>query len=101
MRILNVTLICLTTCLLVVSFVWAETGTEFSGTVLTVDQSTGKFAVKKESGGTRFTFTANDKTKFHGTGLSGLKDLKKDDRVVVLYQVQGPQYLALNVTKQK
>jgi len=101
MRILNVTLTCLTICLLVLSFVWAETGTEFSGTVLMVDQSAGKFAVKKESGGTRFTFTANDKTKFIGTGLSGLKDLKKDDRVVVLYQVQGPLYLALNVTKQK
>lgn len=98
---LHAMLICLTTCFLAVSFTWAETGTEFPGTVLMVDQSTGKFAVKKDSGGTRFTFTANDKTKFQGTGLASLKDLKKDDKVTVLYQVQGPQYLALSVTKQK
>jgi hypothetical protein len=75
--------------------------TEFPGTVVTVDQAMGKFAVKKESGGTRFTFVANEKTKFQGAGLASLKDLKKDDKVVVLYRVQGPQYIALSVTKQK
>ena len=78
----------------------AETGTEFPGTVLMVDQATSKFAVKKDGGGTRFTFVANDKTKFLGAGLASLKDLKKDDKVTVLYQVQGSQYLALSVTKQ-
>jgi hypothetical protein len=78
----------------------AESAIEFPGTVLTVDHTTGKFAVKKDSGGTRFTFIANDKTKFQGTGLASLKDLQKDDKVVVLYHVQGSQYLAISVTKQ-
>mgnify|MGYP003335487779 FL=1 len=72
---------------------------EFPGIVLTVDQATGKFAVKKDGGGTRFTFTANAHTKFSGPGLSSLKDLKKDDHVLVLYTVQGPQYLAVSVAK--
>jgi hypothetical protein len=79
----------------------AETGTEFPGTVLMVDHATGKFAVKKDPGGTRFTFVANDKTQFLGTGFSSLKDLRKDERVIVLYQVQGSQYVALSVSKQK
>jgi len=78
--------------------VWAEGGTEFPGTVLMVDQATGKFVVKKESGGTRFTFTANEKTKYQGN-VTSLKDLKKDDKVVVVYEVHGPQYLALRITK--
>lgn len=82
-----------------VVLVQAETGTEFPGTVLTVDHTTGKFAVKKDGGGTRFTFVANDKTKFQGTGLASLKDLRKDDKVLVLYHVQGSQYLAMSVTK--
>ena len=81
------------------SLVQAGEGAEFSGSVLKVDQSTGKFAVKKDGGGTRFTFVANEKTKFSGTGLASLKDLKKDDHVMVLYQVQGSQYLAASVTK--
>jgi hypothetical protein len=76
--------------------VGAESGTEFSGTVVSVDEGTGKFAVKKDSGGTRFTFVANEKTQFEG-GPKHIKDLKKDDHVVVFYQVQGPQYLALKV----
>ena len=98
MRILHVLLMC---CLIefpASPIVWAEGGTEFLGTVLTVDQATGKFAVKKESGGTRFTFTANEKTKYQGN-VTSLKDLKKDDKVVVVYEVHGPQYLALRITK--
>jgi hypothetical protein len=74
-------------------------GTEFPGIVLTVDQAAGKFAVKKDGGGTRFTFLADDKTTFSGTGLTSLKDLKKDDHVVVTYQVQGPKYLAIRVAR--
>jgi hypothetical protein len=74
-------------------------GTEFTGTVLTVDQVAGKFAVKKDGGGTRFAFVVNEKTTFSGTGLTSLKDLKKDDHVVVVYQVQGAKYLAARVTK--
>ena len=76
--------------------VQAEGGTEFAGTVLSVDTSSGKFAVKKDGGGSRFTFVANEKTHFDG-GAKALKDLKKDDHVTVLYQVQGSQYVALNV----
>ena len=74
-------------------------GTEFTGTVLTVDEAVGKFAVKKDGGGTRFAFVVNEKTTFSGTGLTSLKDLKKDDHVVVVYQVQGAKYLAARVTK--
>lgn len=80
--------------------VQAEGGTEFVGTVLSVDTSSGKFAVKKDGGGSRFTFVANEKTHFDG-GAKALKDLKKDDHVAVLYKVQGSQYVALNVTLTK
>jgi hypothetical protein len=75
----------------------AETLTEFPGTVLTVDPATGKFAVKKDSGGTRFTFTANERTQFEG-GPKNVQDLKPGDHVVVLY---GPQYLAVKVSLKK
>lgn len=75
----------------------ADRGTEFPGTVLTVDPATGKFAVKKDSGGTRFTFVANDNTQYEG-GPKSLKDLKQGDQVVVLYQVTGSQYIALKVS---
>jgi hypothetical protein len=94
-------LLLLATCVWMISAASAQvdSGIEFPGTVLTVDHTTGKFAVKKDSGGTRFTFVANDKTKFQGTGLASLKDLQKDDKVVVLYHVQGSQYLAISVTK--
>jgi hypothetical protein len=78
----------------------AEGGTAFVGTVLSVDAASGKFAVKKDGGGSRFTFVANEKTHFDG-GAKAVKDLKKDDHVAVLYQVQGSQYLALNVTLTK
>lgn len=78
----------------------AEGGTEFVGTILSVDTASGKFAVKKDGGGSRFTFVANEKTQFDG-GAKAVKDLKKDDHVTVLYQVQGSQYMALNVTLKK
>ena len=88
-------------CVCTMSVVSAQTdkGIEFPGTVLTVDLTAGKFAVKKDGGGTRFTFVANDATKFQGTGLTSLKDLQRDDKVMVLYHVQGSQYLAISVTK--
>ncbi len=70
---------------------------EFAGTVVMTDSAAGKIAIKKEAGGTRFTFVTNDKTQWEH-GLKGIQDLKKDDRVVVLYQVQGSQYLALKVS---
>ena len=78
----------------------AEGGIAFEGTVISVDTTSGKFAVKKEGGGSRFTFVANEKTHFDGEAKA-VKDLKKDDHVTVLYQVQGSQYVALTVTLKK
>ena len=73
---------------------------EFAGVVMTADARTGKMAVKKEGGGTRFTFVTNEQTRWEG-GLKGMADVKKDDSVVVLYQVQGTQYLAVRVAPKK
>lgn len=70
---------------------------EFAGTVIKADAETGKLAVKKESGGTRFTFVTNEHTRWE-QGLKGIGDLKKDDQVVVVYQTQGTQYIAVRVT---
>ena len=61
---------------------------EFAGTVITADAKTGKLAVKKASGGTRFTFVTGEQTRWED-GLKGIADLKKDDQVMVVYQVQG------------
>ena len=73
---------------------------EFPGTVVSTDAKTGKMAVKKESGGTRFTFMTNDQTRWE-SGLKGIQDLKKDDHVVVWYEVKGSQYIALRVAPKK
>lgn len=73
---------------------------EFAGTVISADAKTGKIAVKKELGGTRFTFVTNEQTRWE-SGLKGIGDLKKDDHVVVGYQVQGSQYIALRVAPKK
>lgn len=70
---------------------------DFPGTVVSADVTANKLAVKKDGGGARFSFTVTDKTRFQGT--PGLKELKKDDHVVVQYQVEGSQYLAVTVTK--
>lgn len=82
-----------------VTSVQSGEGTEFPGTVVSIDQSAGKFAVKKDGGGTRFTFVTDDKTAYSGTGLTSVKDLKKDDHVVVTYQVKGTKYVATGVAK--
>jgi len=84
--------------LLATGTVWAQAGVEFPGTVLMVDPAGGKLAVKKDGGGTRFTFVVNEKTQFEGT-IKSLKDVKKDDKVTVLYAVTGSQYLAQKITK--
>jgi len=76
----------------------AETAVDFPGTVLLADQATGKLAVKKADGGTRFTFVVNEKTKFEGAAKT-LADLKKGDSVTVTYVVAGSQYLAQKVVK--
>lgn len=73
-------------------------GTDFQGTVLTADPAAGKLVVKKDDGGTRFTFVVNDKTQFGGSGLKTLADMKKGDHVIVTYVVNGTQYVAQKVT---
>lgn len=93
------TLCCLSLCLIIVVSVFAESGTDFPGTVLMVDPAAGKLSVKKDGGGTRFTFVINDKTQFEGAGLNSLKDVKKGDNVTVNYVVTGSQYIAQKVSK--
>jgi len=83
----------LVTCL-VLSALLSIAGTDFPGTVLMVDPAAGKISVKKEQGGTRFTFVVNDKTKFNGPGWKSLADVKKGDDVSVTYSVSGSQYVA-------
>jgi hypothetical protein len=82
-----------------VTSVQSGEGTEFPGTVVSVDLAAGKFAVKKDGGGTRFTFVTDDKTAYSGMGLTSVKDLKKDDHVLVTYQVKGTKYVATSVAK--
>ena len=42
--------------------VYAQGGVDFKGTVL-ADPAAGKLIVKKDEGGTRFTFVVNEKTQ--------------------------------------
>lgn len=86
----------LMTCLLLTT-VPSSAGTDFPGTVLMVDPGAGKISVKKEQGGTRFTFVVNDKTKFDGPGWKSLADVKKGDQVNVTYAVSGSQYIAEHI----
>ncbi len=91
------TLFCLS--FIAIGLALAQGGTDFPGTVLMVDPTAGKLSVKKDGGGTRFTFVVNDKTQFEGTGLKNLKDVKKGDNVTVNYVVTGSQYIAQKVSK--
>ena len=75
-------------------------GTDFTGTVLLVDPTAGKLALKKEGSGTRFTFVVNDKTQFE-SGLKSLTDVKKGDSLTVQYRVVGSHYVALKVMPKK
>ena len=75
----------------------ADAGIDYPGTVVMVDPGAGKLAVKKEGGGSRFTFVVNDKTQFEG-GLKSLKDVKQGAPVLVKYVTEGSQYTALKVT---
>ena len=77
--------------------VHAQDGTDFKGTVL-ADPAAGKLIVKKDEGGTRFTFVVNDKTQFTGSTLKSLADIKKGDHVIITYVVDGSQYVAQKVT---
>jgi hypothetical protein len=78
----------------------AENAVEFPGTVLAADAAAGKLTVKKQDGGTRFTFVVNDKTQF-GPPWKSLQDVKKGDAVTVTYATSGSQYIAQKVTKGK
>ena len=100
-KIVIIACVCVSVGLIGMGLVWAETGTDFAGTVLTVDPAAGKLTVKKEGGSTRFTFVVNDKTQFSGPGLSSLKDVKKDDKVTVNYVVTGSQYVVQKLSKSK
>jgi len=91
------TLLCVS--FIAVGLVLAQAGTDFPGTVLMVDPAAGKLSVKKDGGGTRFTFVVNDKTQFEGAGLKSLKDVKKGDNVMVNYVVSGSLYIAQKVSK--
>jgi hypothetical protein len=77
--------------------VHAQGGTDFKGTVL-ADPAAGKLIVKKDEGGTRFTFVVNEKTQFIGSGLKTVADIKKGDHVIVNYVVNGSQYIAQTVS---
>lgn len=77
--------------------VHAQGGTDFKGTVLT-DPAAGKLVVKKDEGGTRFTFVVNEKTQFMGSGLTSVADIKKGDHIIVNYVMNGSQYVAQKVT---
>lgn len=81
----------------IATIVVAQSGTDFSGTVMKTDVSMKKLTVKKDEGGTRFTFIVHDKTHFTGR-LKGLEDVKAGDRVVVNYVVKESQYLAQTIT---
>ena len=77
--------------------VYAQVGTDFKGTVL-ADPAAGKLIVKKDEGGTRFTFVVNEKTQFMGSGLTSVADIKKGDHIIVNYVMNGSQYVAQKVT---
>lgn len=85
-------------CLADAATVHAQGGTDFPGTVLATDAAAGKLIVKKDDGGTRFTFVVTDKTQFAGSGRKSLADVKKGDHVIVTYTVNGTQYVAQKVT---
>ncbi|MER3424613.1 MAG: hypothetical protein C4293_16730 [Nitrospiraceae bacterium] len=74
----------------------SQTGIDFPGTVQNVDPATKKLSVKKDEGGTRFTFVVNEKTQF-SEPLKSLNDIKKGDGVTVTYTVIGSQYLAQKI----
>jgi hypothetical protein len=74
-------------------------GANFSGSVLSVDQSAGKLVVKTEGSGTRFTFVVNDKTAFEG--VKSLKEIKKGDILTIEYRASGSQYIAQKITAKK
>lgn len=88
--------ILLATCVGIIgSPVLAQNAVDFPGTVLKVDDASGKLTVKKD--GTRFTFVVDGRT--HYAGIKALKDIKAGDAVTVTYIVMGSQYIAQKIAK--
>jgi hypothetical protein len=77
--------------------VLAQNAVDFPGTVLKVDDVSGKLTVKKD--GTRFTFVVDGRTQY--AGINALKDIKAGDAVTVTYIVMGNQYIAQKIAKSK
>ena len=77
--------------------VLAQNAVDFPGTVLKVDDASGKLTVKKD--GTRFTFVVDGRTQY--AGIKALKDIKAGDTVTVTYIVMGSQYIAQKIAKSK
>jgi Cu/Ag efflux protein CusF len=75
----------------------AQNAVDFPGTVLKVDDASGKLTVKKD--GTRFTFAVDGRT--HYAGIKALKDIKAGDAVTVTYITMGSQYIAQKIAKSK
>lgn len=75
--------------------VLAQNVVDFTGTVLKVDDASGKLAVKKD--GTRFTFVVDGRTQY--AGVKALKEIKAGDAVAVTYIVMGSQYIAQKIVK--
>jgi len=90
--------IMLVVCVAVLSApVLAQNAVDFPGTVLKVDDASGKLTVKKD--GTRFTFAVDGRTQY--AGIKALKDIKAGDAVTVTYIVMGSQYIAQKIAKSK
>lgn len=90
--------IMLVVCVAVLSApVLAQNAVDFPGTVLKVDDASGKLTVKKD--GTRFTFVVDGRTQY--AGIKALKDIKAGDAVTVTYIVMGSQYIAQKIAKSK
>ena len=77
--------------------VLAQNVVGFTGTVLKVDDVSGKLTVKKD--GTRFTFVVDGRTQY--AGVKALKEIKVGDAVTVAYIVMGSQYIAQKIAKSK
>lgn len=75
--------------------VFAQNTVDFPGTVLKVDDASGKLTVKKD--GTRFTFVVDGRTQY--AGVKALKEIKAGDAVTVTYIVMGSQYIAQKIAK--
>lgn len=92
----SVLTVVLAMCIVALSMpVLAQNAVDFPGTVLKVDDASGKLTVKKD--GTRFTFAVDGRTQY--AGIKALKDIKAGDAVTVTYITMGSQYIAQKIAK--